>query len=207
MSDLPQLTRQIQARLGVTVDGTYGPATAAAILAALPAPAVATPAPIPPSGDIDSRTAGVFAKLDPKIVPNFRDFYRQANARLADRGLSYVAVQGTRTMAEQQALYNQGRTTPGQIVTKAKPGSSWHNFAVAVDFGVFRGGSYLDEHEPGLADKIHREIATALADECGLAWGGDWTSIKDFPHYQPASLPASPNDHYRELFQEKGSVL
>ena len=43
------------------------------------------------------------------------------------------AEQGFRTFALQDALYAQGRTTPGAIVTNAKGGQSPHNYGLAVD--------------------------------------------------------------------------
>lgn len=206
MSQLDDLTKAIQRRVGVDEDGEFGLDTAKAVLAALVVPNVDLTAE-DQAVDLDERSAAIFIKLDPKIQPAFRKFHALANAKLAPRGLSYIAVQGTRTMGQQQALYNQGRTEPGEIVTNARPGSSWHNYAVAGDFGVFRGKAYLDEKEPRLADSIHKEIAVAFADACGLAWGGDWTKNKDFPHYQPARLPASPNAAHRSTFKAKGSVL
>jgi peptidoglycan L-alanyl-D-glutamate endopeptidase CwlK len=39
-----------------------------------------------------------------------------------------------RPLDEQQRLYDQGRTTPGHIVTNAKPGQSAHNYGLALDF-------------------------------------------------------------------------
>ena len=47
---------------------------------------------------------------------------------------------GLRTMATQQALWDQGRTTPGEIVTNAKPGSSAHNYGMALDVMVLING-------------------------------------------------------------------
>lgn len=41
---------------------------------------------------------------------------------------------GDRTFDEQTALYNQGRTTPGAVITDAQAGQSAHNFGLAVDF-------------------------------------------------------------------------
>jgi len=38
-----------------------------------------------------------------------------------------------RTFKEQEAIYAQGRTKPGVIVTKAKPGLSVHNYGMAID--------------------------------------------------------------------------
>ena len=61
--------------------------------------------------------------------------------RLVDPWLDACAAAGydilttctMRTEAEQQALWNQGRTTPGHIVTNAKPGSSAHQYGLAID--------------------------------------------------------------------------
>ncbi|WP_305953442.1 M15 family metallopeptidase [Paenibacillus sp. P32E] len=47
-----------------------------------------------------------------------------------------VITQGLRTIAEQDALYAQGRTKPGQIVTNARGRTSYHNFGLAVDFAL-----------------------------------------------------------------------
>jgi peptidoglycan L-alanyl-D-glutamate endopeptidase CwlK len=45
----------------------------------------------------------------------------------------WYVIQGYRTHAEQDALYAQGRTTPGPIVTRAKGGQSPHNWGLAID--------------------------------------------------------------------------
>lgn len=41
---------------------------------------------------------------------------------------------GRRTMEEQAALYAKGRTAGGKIVTKARPGESYHNYGLAFDW-------------------------------------------------------------------------
>ncbi|WP_246303048.1 M15 family metallopeptidase [Paenibacillus plantarum] len=47
-------------------------------------------------------------------------------------GINIVIVQGLRTMDEQAALYAQGRTTVGSIVTNARAGYSYHNYGLAL---------------------------------------------------------------------------
>jgi peptidoglycan LD-endopeptidase CwlK len=59
---------------------------------------------------------------------------------LADKGYTIEVVQGLRTFAEQDELYKQGRTKPGQVVTKAKGGQSNHNYGLAVDLCPFVNG-------------------------------------------------------------------
>jgi len=89
-------------------------------------------------------------------------------------------ISGTRTYAEQDALYAQGRDGhPGKIVTKARGGESNHNFGSAFDIGVFDSGVYLEE-SPRYAN-VAEQALVALP---GLEWGGNWHSIQDKPHFQ-----------------------
>ena len=96
-----------------------------------------------------------------------------------------------RTVAEQDALYAQGRTKPGIIVTKCKGStySSMHQWGIAFDFfldmDVDGDGQKADDafnDKLGMFRKVG-EIGQSL----GLEWGGDWQSIVDKPHFQ---LPA-----------------
>src|SRR5579864_7089095 len=52
------------------------------------------------------------------------------------KGVQVEVCQGLRTWPQQAALYAQGRTTPGPIVTKAKPEQSWHTFGCAFDVDI-----------------------------------------------------------------------
>ena len=96
-------------------------------------------------------------------------------------------ISGFRTYDEQAALYPQGRTTPGKVVTNARPGYSNHNFGIAFDIGVFEGSTYLPESPKYNA-------VGALGMDIGLEWGGSWKSIVDAPHFQlrPAWAAAMP---------------
>ncbi|MGN7308723.1 M15 family metallopeptidase, partial [Bacillus subtilis] len=55
---------------------------------------------------------------------------RTATERLIQRsfaiGIPIVITQGLRTVAEQDALYAQGRSKPGKVVTNARGGYSYH---------------------------------------------------------------------------------
>lgn len=90
---------------------------------------------------------------------------------------------GHRSNAEQQALYNQGRRgIKGEsIVTNAKPGSSYHNYGLAVDFVL--------TNEAGTAAywsvNTSWKRAAAIGKTLGFSWGGDWTGgFKDYPHLE-----------------------
>lgn len=116
---------------------------------------------------------------------------QQATVRLIElayqAGVPIVITQGLRTFAEQDALYAQGRTKPGQIVTNARGGYSNHNFGVAIDFALLMpdGRSVTwDMTRDGDGDKRAdwAEVAD-IAKRLGFSWGGDWTSFKDYPHF------------------------
>jgi peptidoglycan L-alanyl-D-glutamate endopeptidase CwlK len=51
-----------------------------------------------------------------------------------DNGIDVLITSTYRDKESQAAIYAQGRTKPGRIVTYAKPGQSWHNFRLAFDF-------------------------------------------------------------------------
>jgi peptidoglycan L-alanyl-D-glutamate endopeptidase CwlK len=76
-----------------------------------------------------------------------------------------------RTLAEQDALYAQGRTKPGVKVTNAKGGESAHNYGMAADL-VFVNTLFT-----GPWPLFGKE-----AKKLGLEWGGDWGW--DFGHVQ-----------------------
>ncbi|MEK3987469.1 M15 family metallopeptidase [Paenibacillus sp. FSL K6-3166] len=103
-------------------------------------------------------------------------------------GVPILITQGLRTIAEQDALYAQGRTKPGAIVTNARGGYSYHNYGLAVDFALLLpDGSSVswDMNRDGDNDcttdwlEVVRE-----AKSLGFEWGGDWNTFKDYPHFQ-----------------------
>lgn len=121
----------------------------------------------------DERSEREIARLEKKTSLLAREHLRL----LAERGLDFRITSGLRTFAEQQALYDQGRTKPGAVVTNAKPGSSWHNFGVAYDLTLFVADKPVWESEA-------YDIAGTLGERLGLSWGGRWKSIVDRPHFE-----------------------
>jgi peptidoglycan L-alanyl-D-glutamate endopeptidase CwlK len=109
-----------------------------------------------------------------------REFLKAADAL----PLTYKIISGTRTFAEQNELFAQGRTKSGKIVTKAKGGESNHNFGIAWDIGIFDGTNYLTgatrQEEQAYID-LGKHILAKVAD---LEWGGNWHDFVDRPHYQ-----------------------
>jgi len=104
--------------------------------------------------------------------------------------LPVFLVEGLRSFERSEKLYAQGRTAPGQIVTKAKAGQSYHNFGLAVDCVLMDSkGQPTWGFEPEGA--VWKRVVT-LAKARNLQWGGDWKSFKDIPHFQPAEVPPLP---------------
>ena len=101
------------------------------------------------------------------------------------QGTPMFVVQGVRTLAQQQALYAQGRTTPGRIVTycdglQHRSNHQPHlldNLGHAVDC-AFSGNSPFADSEPWQA---YGDAVLAQ----GLVWGGHF-SLVDCPHAELA---------------------
>jgi peptidoglycan LD-endopeptidase CwlK len=110
-----------------------------------------------------------------------------------------IVTQGLRTYAQQDALYQQGRSTPGKIVTDAAGGHSMHNFGLAVDVAPSDGHG-IDWNGK---DTKWEEIL-AKAPTCGLAEGAQWRTFPDEPHLYPQEIPANPDDQFRYLFTKGG---
>ena len=88
------------------------------------------------------------------------------------RGVCVQIISGTRTYAEQDALFAKRPK-----VTNARGGFSNHNFGVAWDIGLFQGKRYLED-SPLYAECGH------IGQSLGLEWGGAWKSIQDEPHFE-----------------------
>lgn len=120
------------------------------------------------------------------LQPIVRDQAKVFLTLAAQRGSPVKITQTLRTWDEQAALYAQGRTRPGAVVTKARPGSSMHNFGLAFDVAFAGPDPYLDAlaKKDASAARAAWEKIGALGEECGLAWGGRWKSFQDRPHFE-----------------------
>lgn len=99
--------------------------------------------------------------------------------------VDFAVVQGNRTQAEQNALYEQGRTKPGPVVTWTR--NSNHIGGRAVDLAPFYKGKIEWDNNGKLG--LYPKIASAMkqaAKELGvkIVWGGDWVKTKDRPHFE-----------------------
>lgn len=95
------------------------------------------------------------------------------------QGLYIMFSDGHRTHAEQNALYAQGRTKSGSIVTNARGGQSLHNYGIALDMFITNKKGTTASWNAGKLKEVAK-----IAKQLGFEWGGDWTSFKDYPHIQ-----------------------
>jgi peptidoglycan L-alanyl-D-glutamate endopeptidase CwlK len=128
-------------------------------------------------GRFDLRSERLIATLHPRAQEHARAFLQ----RVRDGGIDARIISGTRTYAEQERLYRQGRWgNPGPIVTKARGGHSNHNFGIAWDIGIFENRRYLT------ASPLY-DTAAVIGVTPEIEWGGSWKSFPDRPHYQLAT--------------------
>jgi peptidoglycan L-alanyl-D-glutamate endopeptidase CwlK len=170
---IEEMIKAIQKQLGVEVDGKAGTETWGAIYERLVDNQIDGQKPSAAIAPVDSRSEKNIATLLPEVRPISRALVQKA----AVSGVTIKIISGLRTYAEQDALYAQGRTAPGDIVTNARGGFSNHNFGIAFDIGVFEGNKYLP-------DSPKYKAVGVLGVELGLEWGGNWKTIVDQPHYQ-----------------------
>ena len=125
------------------------------------------------------------------LYPPFAGQLRDFESRLATAKLPFYLYMGLRTFEDQDELYSQGRTKPGQIVTNACGGDSLHNYGLAADFvldgqpdkpGIqWSWDTKADFNADGHSDWMQMG---EIAGSCGLEWGGRWKRFPDLPHVQ-----------------------
>lgn len=130
--------------------------------------------------------------LHPIVAKMCFDF-KQACQR---EGIAVIITSTYRDHESQAALFAQGRTKQGRIVTWAKPGQSLHNHRLAFDYVPLRNGKLpvwgtngngVDD-DPSDDDTDDLELwqrCGAIGKSIGLEWAGDWPKGKrEFPHFQ-----------------------
>ncbi|TFD98417.1 MULTISPECIES: M15 family metallopeptidase [Jeotgalibacillus] len=117
------------------------------------------------------------------VVAEKRD---QLIEEASGRGIDIIITDDFRSFEEQDEIYEQGRTTEGNIVSYARGGESYHNFGLAIDFAIRDGEDVLwdleyDGNENGESDWME---VVAIAKDLGFDWGGDFRGFKDYPHFE-----------------------
>lgn len=121
-------------------------------------------------------------KIYPKFLKLLTDVLEECN----NKGSIYIITGGWRSPDIQQRLFNQGRLTPGNVVTNAESFHSYHEFGLAVD-------ACLDKDpvkfglQPGYSDadlKLLADTAIAKGLESGYFWTKEKQGLRDTPHLQ-----------------------
>jgi peptidoglycan L-alanyl-D-glutamate endopeptidase CwlK len=112
--------------------------------------------------------------LAPPAKQRAQAFVEAAKAK----GIDLLVTSTYRDNESQNALYAQGRTTPGNVVTRAKAGQSWHNWRCALDVVPLVNGKAIWD-DPALWKQVGE-----IGKSCGLEWAGDWVTFKEYPHFQ-----------------------
>jgi peptidoglycan L-alanyl-D-glutamate endopeptidase CwlK len=119
------------------------------------------------------------------------DLVRVMDEAIKDTPVDFTITDGVRTVQEQQALYAQGRTRPGAIVTNTDGVKKKSNHQVKDD-----GYGYAVDLYPYLNGKVDvnavkelRVIASHILATAGrlnvpVEWGGNWKTLRDLPHFE-----------------------
>jgi peptidoglycan L-alanyl-D-glutamate endopeptidase CwlK len=113
------------------------------------------------------------------LIPPAKERVERFLSLCKDNDIDLLVTSTYRDNESQQALYEQGRTTAGKVVTNAKAGDSWHNWRCAVDVvPMVNGKPNWDGLHP-----VWDQIGT-LGEQAGLEWAGRWRTFKELAHFQ-----------------------
>ncbi len=167
---------------------------------------------------MDSITQARLQLLCPVVAEKFRQL-------LSILDFDVRLVQGLRSWNDQADLYAKGRTAPGEpcshdgvarpvdtcaehplglIVTKCRPGHSYHQFGLAGDLcpDILEIPGYQPDWNAQHQTWKRLEDAGR---SCGFICGCDFRTFVDAPHFQMAGrFPVNPDDEVRQLFSDGG---
>jgi hypothetical protein len=121
----------------------------------------------------DSITNARITKLHLNVQKPAIKFINQV---ASDLKIKLRVTQGLRTFEEQDALYTQGRTVPGKIVTNAKGGQSYHNYGLAIDVAEIKDSEAIWN--------TNWHSISEIGISHGFEWGGNFKSFTDKSHFQ-----------------------
>lgn len=124
------------------------------------------------------------------VHPRIREYALELIKRAYKEGIRVQISSGFRSNEDQAYIYGQGRPNyvwngkkygrPGSIVSNAQPGTSVHNYGLAIDYFLV---SEDGNRSLWVVNDQWRRVA-AIAKGMGFEWGGDWRSFRDYPHLQ-----------------------
>lgn len=127
---------------------------------------------------MDAKSLSNLNTLHPKLRTTAIAAWGEAQDAMP-ANVQIVVIQGLRTFAESDALYEQGRTKPGEIVTNAAAGQSYHNYGLAWDFEMFTNG------KPDYVVGPNWLKVVSIMEGHGMYWGGNFPEgFHDNPHFE-----------------------
>lgn len=135
---------------------------------------------------LEQYTLDKISFLHPAVRMEITSILEEAES-VIDPDLKIRGIQGMRSIVYQDALFAQGRTKPGAIVTKARGGSSLHNYGLAIDICWLlkqKDGTFKYQEKESWVFGPNYDKVVAIFKKAGYTWGGDWKSIKDTPHFE-----------------------
>lgn len=155
--------------------------------------------------------------MHPKLREEVEEIYEEIVAALKGRAICRFAYT-LRTFAEQDALFAQGRTKPGKILTRARGGQSYHNYGLAVDIvllvdrdgnGTYETASWDTKSDFDGDRKADWMEIVDIFKRYGWTWGGDW-KFTDMPHFEKTfgkSIMELQKLHKTDKVDKNGFVL
>jgi peptidoglycan L-alanyl-D-glutamate endopeptidase CwlK len=114
-----------------------------------------------------------------ELVPPAKERVERFIALCDENGIDLLVTSTYRDHESQNALYAQGRTKVGKVVTNAQGGQSYHNWRCAVDVvPLINGKPNWDSSDP-----VWTKIGE-LGEQAGLEWAGRWRTFKELAHFQ-----------------------
>lgn len=115
------------------------------------------------------------------LAPAMQDAVNRALARCDQQGHTVLILETYRSDDVERAYWRKGRDRDGnvvrddEIVTHAMDGAHCqHCYHLALDI-----------------EGANAHVAAIFAG-CGLSWGGNWRTIKDYPHFYWSKMPPTP---------------
>lgn len=97
-------------------------------------------------------------------------------------GFDLLITSTYRDKAAQNALFAQGRTTKGAIVTNARGGQSFHQYRVALDVVPMLHGKPVWSLKG--QDRLLWEKTMKIGEKIGFESASRWHSNPEWPHFQ-----------------------
>jgi len=101
------------------------------------------------------------------LTPDTRQMAERLIVMAEDSGLVVRVASTLRSCTEQDALYAQGRTAPGNKVTKAPGCRSWHVYGRALDLFIVDD----DGDDVPISDPRY-DVLGEMGEKLGFVWGG-----------------------------------